>query len=199
MSADLIGLLRQRGEIELDGDGGLHFHGEAGRLYRWLDDALERIILAAGATAFVGADTIDRDILETADYFESFADGAIATSEEGTTYLPPAACYQVYPSMRDVRLDAGRHVCVAARCGRREVRTAEELGRLQRFRMREAVFVGSSDGHLRAFAAGGCGKKTCTALWDTNVGTPIATAPAVSDGRVVVTDTSGTLHAYGLP
>ncbi len=145
MSADLIGPLRQRGEIELDGDGGLHFHGEAGRLYRWLDDALERISLAAGATAFVSADTIDRGILETADYFESFADGAIATSEEGTTYLPPAACYQVYPSMRDVRLDAGRHVCVAAGCGRREVRTAEELGRLQRFRMREAVFLGSSD------------------------------------------------------
>src|SRR5687767_14745162 len=117
MSADLIGPLRQRGEIELDGDGGLHFHGEAGRLYRWLDDALERISLAAGATAFVSADTIDRGILETADYFESFADGAIATSEEGTAYLPPAACYQVYPSMRDVRLDAGRHVCVAAGCG----------------------------------------------------------------------------------
>ena len=126
MSADLIGPLRQRGEIELDGDGGLHFHGEAGRLYRWLDDALERISLAAGAKAFVGADTIDRGILETADYFESFADGAIATSEEGTAYLPPAAWDQGYPAMRDGRHDAGRQVCVAAGCGRREVRTAHD-------------------------------------------------------------------------
>lgn len=61
------------------------------------------------------------------------------------------------------------------------------------------LFVGSSDGHLRAFGANGCGKQTCTPLWDTNVGTPLRGAPAVSDGRVFVTDTAGTLHAYGLP
>ena len=57
----------------------------------------------------------------------------------------------------------------------------------------------SADGHLRAFDANGCGQKTCTPLWDTNVGTPLRGAPAISDGRVFVTDTAGTLHAYGLP
>jgi hypothetical protein len=63
----------------------------------------------------------------------------------------------------------------------------------------DVLFSASNDGHLRAFDANGCGKATCTPLWDTNVGTPLRGAPAISDGRVFVTDTAGTLHAYGLP
>jgi hypothetical protein len=46
--------------------------------------------------------------------------------------------------LRGERLDAGRLLSVAACCGRRETRTEDELGRLQRFRMREAVSVGSA-------------------------------------------------------
>ena len=76
MDADSIGQLRRRGEIEIDRDGRLRFHGEAARLYRWLDDELEQIVLAAGASPFAGVDTIDRATLDTAGYFESFADGA---------------------------------------------------------------------------------------------------------------------------
>jgi low temperature requirement protein LtrA len=44
-----------------------------------------------------------------------------------------------------------------------------------------------------------CGASTCAPKWDTNDGTPLRGAPAVGDGRVLVTDTAGTLHAYGLP
>jgi hypothetical protein len=61
------------------------------------------------------------------------------------------------------------------------------------------LFTASSDGHLRAFNAAGCGKATCTPLLDTIVGTPLRGAPAISDGRVFVTDAAGVLHAYGLP
>jgi hypothetical protein len=60
------------------------------------------------------------------------------------------------------------------------------------------LFSAAADGHLRAFDANGCGQKTCTALRDINVGIPLRGAPAISDGRVFVTDTAGTLHAYGL-
>jgi hypothetical protein len=61
------------------------------------------------------------------------------------------------------------------------------------------LFTASSDGHLRAFDAAGCGQATCSPLLDANVGTPLKGAPAIGDGRVFVTDTAGVLHAYGLP
>ena len=143
MDVDSIGQLRRRGEIEIDQDDRLRFHGEAARLYRWLEDELEQIVLAVGATSFVGVDTIDRATLDTAGYFESFADGAIETAERAK-YFAPAACYQVYPALRGEQLDAGRLLSVAACCGRREVRAGDEIGRLQRFRMREGVLVGSA-------------------------------------------------------
>ncbi len=60
------------------------------------------------------------------------------------------------------------------------------------------LFTGSEDGHLYAFIAAGCDRPTCTPVWTGNVGAPIHTAPVISDGRVFVTDASGTLHAFGL-
>jgi hypothetical protein len=63
----------------------------------------------------------------------------------------------------------------------------------------DVVFTASADGHLRAFDARGCGASTCSAKADIDVGSPLRGAPAVSDGRVFVTDSAGVLHAYGLP
>ena len=60
------------------------------------------------------------------------------------------------------------------------------------------LFVGTNDGTLAAYNADGCGSSTCNPLWSRNVGAPITTAPAISDGHVFVTDTNGTLHAFGL-
>jgi seryl-tRNA synthetase len=143
MAADRIGQLRQRGVIDLDADGRLHFHDDAARLYRWLDDELQRIILAAGATLFAGVDTVDRGTLDAAGYFESFADAAIEATSDRTRYFAPAACYQVYRALRGKPLDADRRLSVGACCGRREARAQDEVGRLRRFHMREAVSVGS--------------------------------------------------------
>jgi seryl-tRNA synthetase len=142
--ADLIGTLRRRGHIERPGDGGLRFHGTAGRLYRWLDEEFERMILETGAIPLAGADTIDRDVLARAGYFESFADGAISATGEASRYLPPAACYHVYDMMQGTPLGAGRRMCITACCGRKETLADVDLARLQRFRMREAVFFGAS-------------------------------------------------------
>ena len=41
-------------------------------------------------------------------------------------------------------------------------------------------------------------KERVAPLWSTDVGAGINSAPVISDGRVFVTDTAGTLHAYGL-
>ena len=164
MGTDPIDELRRSGEIELEAEGRLRFRGAAARLYRWLDEELERIVLASDAVPFAGTDTIDRVTLERAGYFESFADGAIpAVPGDATRYFVPAACYQVYPSLQAVRLDTGRILTVAACCGRREAGGDDDIGRLRRFRMREAVLVGAGGwvaterdvwiDRVRAFAA----------------------------------------------
>jgi outer membrane protein assembly factor BamB len=61
------------------------------------------------------------------------------------------------------------------------------------------VYVSSDDGNLYAFNASGCGATSCQALVKVSVGAPVETSPAVANGQVFVTDTAGTLHAYGLP
>lgn len=60
------------------------------------------------------------------------------------------------------------------------------------------LFTGTEDGQLYAFDAAGCGRATCTPLWIGNVGAPIRTAPAISNGRVFVTDIAGVVHAFAL-
>ena len=73
------------------------------------------------------------------------------------------------------------------------------LGRGRGVGRRVGRVLTTSDGHLEAFDAGGCGQATCNALTSIAVGNPVKTAPAVGSGRVFVTDTMGTVHAYGLP
>lgn len=60
------------------------------------------------------------------------------------------------------------------------------------------LFVGTNNGTVAAFNVDGCGQSTCNPLWSANVGAPITTAPAIADGRVFVTDTFGTIHAFGV-
>jgi outer membrane protein assembly factor BamB len=61
------------------------------------------------------------------------------------------------------------------------------------------LFIASSNGHLYAYNASGCGQATCQAALAANIGAPVATSPAISNGRVFITDTIHTLHAYTLP
>ena len=60
------------------------------------------------------------------------------------------------------------------------------------------LFAGSEDGHLYAFDATGCGRVTCTSKWAGVTRATVRTAPVISDGRVFVTDDTGTLHAFAL-
>ncbi len=61
------------------------------------------------------------------------------------------------------------------------------------------VFVGSTNDTLDGFAAAGCGHPTCGPEWEANVGAPVATAPAVGGGAIVVTDSHHVVRAYRLP
>jgi seryl-tRNA synthetase len=143
MAHDAIATLRQQGDIALDHDARLCFRGAAAELHGWLGAQLEQMILSTGAAPLEVPTSIDRGTLTRAGYFESFADGAIAVSADGSAFLPPAACYHAYPSMQGLPLDAPLVVTLAAACGRREDRTTEDVGRLRRFHMRESVFVGA--------------------------------------------------------
>jgi seryl-tRNA synthetase len=78
-----------------------------------------------------------RRLVET----EDWAEGLDATD----LVLTPAACYPIYPMVagRGPVVDTGRTFDVSSYCFRRE--TTHEAGRLQSFRMREHVCVGSPD------------------------------------------------------
>ncbi len=61
------------------------------------------------------------------------------------------------------------------------------------------VFVGSVDGKLYAYKAGGCdsGKITCPPLWTSNpTGYSIFSSPAVTNGIIYIGSVDGKLYAY---
>jgi outer membrane protein assembly factor BamB len=61
------------------------------------------------------------------------------------------------------------------------------------------VYVGSDDGRLYAFGAGGCGAATCAPLWSYATGSAVRSSPAVANGMVYVGSDDGRLYAFGLP
>ncbi|HJR59892.1 MAG TPA: hypothetical protein VJ813_10850 [Vicinamibacterales bacterium] len=130
-------------EIELDPGGRIRFHGRAEEWFSWLDTQLEQLALRAGAAPVSPPAVMPRAILDQAGYFEAFPEMAIpAHDDEGDAFLAPAACYHVYSTLQGRRLDGPYLVTLATTCGRQEVRTESDAGRLRRFRMREVVFVG---------------------------------------------------------
>jgi outer membrane protein assembly factor BamB len=60
----------------------------------------------------------------------------------------------------------------------------------------DALFVGASDHRLYAFAPGGCGAPTCSALWSGETGGAVLSSPAVADGAVYVGSSDGKLYAF---
>jgi seryl-tRNA synthetase len=60
--------------------------------------------------------------------------------------LSPAACYHVYPTIADSRIDGPRRFRVECYCYRHEA--THEVGRLRSFRMREFVYVDTPDACL---------------------------------------------------
>ncbi len=61
---------------------------------------------------------------------------------------------------------------------------------------RHAIYVGSKDGFLYAYAADGCGVRYCAPLWRGRVGREVLAAPTAIDGAVLVTATDGTLVKF---
>ncbi len=63
----------------------------------------------------------------------------------------------------------------------------------------DVVYVGTSDGTVAAFAAGGCGSATCGPLWSQDIGDAISGSPIVHGGTVYAGTTNGQLVAFRLP
>ncbi|MBV8577389.1 MAG: amino acid--[acyl-carrier-protein] ligase [Acetobacteraceae bacterium] len=91
----------------------------------------------------------ERDIDAAVRRFEAGGDWTKSLSAADLV-LPPAACYPVYPiaAARGPVPERGWHFDVAADCFRRE--PTRHLDRLQSFRMREYVCIGSPD-HVSEF------------------------------------------------
>jgi len=133
-------------------------------------DGLMRLITSrreAGAESFVFPPVMSRGMLETSGYLKSFphllgcvcslrgSESAIRGLVEKESWvdglgatdlvLTPAACYPLYPlvAARGPVPEAGQTFDVSSYCFRRE--TTHEPGRLQSFRMRENVCIGSPD------------------------------------------------------
>jgi hypothetical protein len=143
MTADTVDTLMRRGEIEWDDSGQLQLHGAAHAVFLWLEASFERLALEGGAHPEPAPATIAGSTLERAGYFESFPGFGIPAESGRAMWLPPAVCYHVYPALEGRRLDATHLVTLACGCGRNEPVAQENPGRLQRFRMREIVFVGA--------------------------------------------------------
>jgi seryl-tRNA synthetase len=127
----------------LSPEGGIRFNGAAATLYAELDAEFERLALDAGARAVVVEPVIARHTLERAGFFEAFT-GRAVPADDPDAVLAPAACYHVYDRLAGQRLEHGSLTTVASPCGRREAREATDASRLERFRMREIVFVGEA-------------------------------------------------------
>ena len=58
------------------------------------------------------------------------------------------------------------------------------------------MYVGSSDGHVYAFPAAGCGSSECEPVWTGTAGGTITTSVAVSSTTVFVASSDGVLSAF---
>jgi len=123
-----------------------------------------------GAEVLTFPPVLSRRLLETSGYLKSFphllgcvsclrgSESSIRALVEKENWvegldatdlvLTPAACYPIYPlvAARGAVANEGRTFDVSSYCFRRE--TSHEAGRLQSFRMREHVYVGTPEGAL---------------------------------------------------
>lgn len=144
IKTDPIKELRRRGEIVFTRDGALTVGGLPLRLLRWIDAQLLR--LGGGATELQCPALIDRDLLERANYFESFPHGATdVQGDQRTGLLTPAVCYHCFGRLADAYLETPAAITCIGKCYRHENPGRDGLGRLWEFTMREFVFVATPD------------------------------------------------------
>lgn len=92
---------------------------------------------------------ISREALLAVDYFTSFPAVAVQLPDSDI-YLPPAACYHVYPELEGRRVQVPLALSTIATCGRNESTFTDSSLRLPIFRMREIVMFGAAT-HVKRF------------------------------------------------
>lgn len=137
---------------------------------------------------------------------------ALDASTGDVRWSTSATASSAPPALADdllyVPADDGLHVyaaggCGAQRCDALWVAATDEDDGPMTFQPAVAgsgddavVFGATASGAIHAYAAAGCGADTCEALWSADT-SQITGAPAISDGRLLVSTASGVL-AYGL-
>jgi seryl-tRNA synthetase len=144
MKTDPIEELRRRGEIVFTVDGALMVGGLPLKLLRWIDAQLRQ--LGGGVTEIQCPALIDRDVLERANYFESFPHGATRVDAiQRSGLLAPAVCYHCFGRLMDTYLDTPAAITCVGKCYRHENGASNTVGRLWEFTMREFVFVATPE------------------------------------------------------
>jgi seryl-tRNA synthetase len=159
VQADPIKELQRRGELVSTDSGGLMLTGLPLRLFRWIDTQLLEF---GGELCEISCPSlIAPQVLERADYFESFPDGA--TRAEGgphSALLAPAVCYHCFAKLTESCLKSPAAITCRGKCYRHENGATNTTERLWEFTMREFVAIGTPESvqeHGRSWIEKVCG------------------------------------------
>ena len=144
MQTDPIKELQRSGELVFTRARAVALSGLSLHLFRWIDTQLLK--LGGGVKEVMCPSLISPDVLERANYFESFPHGA--TRVEGglhSAFLAPAVCYHCFAALTDASLEAPATITCCGKCHRHENGPADALGRLWEFTMREFVVIATPE------------------------------------------------------
>ncbi|HEV8265919.1 MAG TPA: hypothetical protein VGQ06_13300 [Gemmatimonadales bacterium] len=184
---DVVGVLRERGELWEAAPGLVGLRGDALRLYRALDRAIARLAAAETDDEWLMPTGLAFETLVRAEYFRSFPQWLTAASHLSTdpavlewvatdadpaaaarralepagAALPPAVCYHAYAALAGRTLAQSETLTAQATCWRHEGARITPLARGWAFTMREIVCVGPA-AEVEAFRVRG--RERATAL-----------------------------------
>ncbi|WP_418038473.1 aminoacyl--tRNA ligase-related protein [Paenibacillus xylanilyticus] len=136
-------------------------------LYEAIDEKISQYAKSLQASLRSYPSMIDKDVLETCHYIESFPQNLYAVSEfphrnvtlekvreddnyqqhlrDSTKLLSPAVCFHCYAEYKNRTLEQPVLLTAAGNCFRHEAPWRLGQHRLSEFKMREIVFIGSPD------------------------------------------------------
>jgi len=132
--------LVSRGDITFTGDGRIAVAGLALDLMQWLDRQI--VNLADEARQLQFPSVIAGEVLERANYFDSFPKGATRVEAgDRPAFLSPAVCYHCFAHFAGMKLDEPLCLSCQGKCYRNETGATPAIGRLWEFTMRELIFI----------------------------------------------------------
>ena len=228
MAENVVGTLRERGELWDVAPGVVGLRGDALFLLRWLEREIAALAQREAPEEWAAPPGLAMRTLEHADYFASFPfwltaashlpdDEAslerIATDVEpvlaarsatvsSDVALPPALCYHVFERLAGRRLETAQLITLSGTCWRHEGARISALERQWAFTMRELVCVGPAseveEFRQRAMRVAG----EFASRLDLDAGFLVATDPffaPTARGKTIVQRVKALKHELALP